>query len=462
MVYDPNDTIAAIGSAAGPAARGLVRVSGPRVIDCLSQCFTPVDMSLRIAEIRFPSIVAGSMRAVGEALPVVPCDLFLWPDGRSYTRQPTAELHTLGSPPLLDAVLHSLCRCGARLAEPGEFTLRAFLAGRVDLTQAEAVLGVVDARSQQDLNTALAQLAGGLSRPLARLREQLLQILAELEAGLDFVDEDIEFISRNQLRGQLAVAEQIVAAALEQMATRQDLSDLPRVVLVGPPNVGKSSLFNALVEVCADGGEKPCALVSERPGTTRDYVTAVADFDGVVCELVDTAGEDSKVNRAAIDQAARSMTDRQRNQADLIVQCVEATSSCDGSDLPSSETNLVVRTKADLLTDRQPTGPATADSWVACSSVTRDGLDVLRASIRRRLVDGRHAKAVASTAARCAESLRQAGAALGRSLQLVEGGGEELLAAEIRNALTELGRVVGAVTTDDVLDRIFSQFCIGK
>src|SRR6185295_14632062 len=136
----------------------------------------------------------------------LPCDLFLWPSNRSYTREPIAELHTIGSAPLLKSLVSAACQSGARLARPGEFTLRAFLAGRLDLTQAEAVLGVIDARGRQQLDSALGQLAGGLARPLSALREQLLDLLAQLEAGLDFVDEDIEFITAAELNQQLAAA----------------------------------------------------------------------------------------------------------------------------------------------------------------------------------------------------------------------------------------------------------------
>ncbi|MEX1225021.1 MAG: tRNA uridine-5-carboxymethylaminomethyl(34) synthesis GTPase MnmE, partial [Pirellulales bacterium] len=199
-----DDTIAAIGSAAGGAARGMVRVAGPRAIDVVAGVFTPIDASAALAEVRAASVVPGSIRLASEPPLTLDCDLFVWPNERSYTREPLVELHLLGSPPLLHAVLDEVCRQGARLAGPGEFTLRAFLAGRIDLTQAEAVLGVIDARGDADLKTALRQLAGGLSGPLDQLRDRLLDLLAHLEAGLDFAEEDIEFITAEELAGQLA------------------------------------------------------------------------------------------------------------------------------------------------------------------------------------------------------------------------------------------------------------------
>jgi tRNA modification GTPase len=191
------DTIAAIASAPGGAARGIVRLSGPGVLDCLKRSFVIADEQCSSLEaILAAHAVRGTLRLPTTRLP---CELYYWPGARSYTREPLAELHTLGSPPLLASALAALCQAGARLAQPGEFTLRAFLAGRLDLTQAEAVLGVIDARGRTQLDAALAQLAGGLSAPLGRLRERLIDLLAHLEAGLDFVEEKIEFISSAEL-----------------------------------------------------------------------------------------------------------------------------------------------------------------------------------------------------------------------------------------------------------------------
>jgi tRNA modification GTPase len=454
MVLDLNDTIAAIGSAPGPAARGVVRVSGPRAIACLDKLFSPADAQFRWEDVRTPSMVTGTLHAELE----IPCELFVWPSQRSYTRQPTVEIHMLGSAPLLDCALAEVCARGARLAEPGEFTLRAFLAGRIDLTQAEGVLGVIDARGQSDLDTALGQLAGGLSRPLAALREQLVQALAELEAGLDFADEDIEFISSDQLRRQLADAERSVAAIAAQMSGRGAANELPRVVLCGPPNVGKSSLFNALA--ARWGAQQPVsALVSAHPGTTRDYLTAKLDLDGLVCELVDTAGENAAAAGLTVAGAAQSMTAAQRRKADLLVHCTSATEFSEQNLPAHSELGIHTLTKADLWEAKLPR-PA-----LACSSRTGEGLPDLCAAIRSELDDPARGAggAVASTALRCADSLRLAEESLKSALRLVEGReNEELIAAEVRHALGELGRVVGVVYTDDLLDRIFSQFCIGK
>jgi len=459
MTYDPDDTIAAIGTAAGGAPRGMVRLSGPQVLGCLSSCFHARDSNLLLADTREPSVIAGSIYVAEPNSGKLPCDLFLWPSDRSYTRQPTAELHTLGSPPLLEKLLGRICDCGARLAEPGEFTLRAFLAGRLDLTQAEAVLGVIDAHSSTDLDTALAQLAGGLSQPLTHLREQLLQLLAELEAGLDFAEEDIEFISPEQLRQQLTAAQQVVSAVAKQLSSRGEASDLPRVVLVGPPNAGKSSLFNAFVERFGKSGAR--ALVSDQSGTTRDFVTAAIKLDGIDCELVDTAGVELNWAPDSIDGFAQQMTNQQQSQANLIVFCQDTTTAAAAPIVARDQIQLVAWTKSDLVT----TLPPCAASHVACSSISSDGLEPLAKLIRKELSAAalETSRSLSNTATRCADSLRHAEVSLTQALQVVAtGGGEELIAAEVRGALHALGQVVGAVYSDDILDRVFGQFCIGK
>ena len=217
MTPDTRDTIAAIATAHGGAPRGVVRIAGPKALSLVS------DLIGESVQLKTPRLVEGKSLTVslGGATRCVACDLFVWPDERSYTRQPAIEIHTLGSPPLLEAILAACLASGARLAEPGEFTLRAFLAGRIDLLQAEAVLAVIDARQTSTLKPALAQLAGGLSGPLHRLRDDLLDLLADLEAGLDFVEEeDVRFIEPEELLRRVQAATTIVTEAERQTVER--------------------------------------------------------------------------------------------------------------------------------------------------------------------------------------------------------------------------------------------------
>lgn len=450
MGIDTEDTIAAIASAAEGAHRGIIRVSGPSCLEVIGRIFESSEGdNARVPQVLQPSLRQGQVKLPSlEAS--LPATLYLWPGKRSYTRQPTAELHTLGSPPLLEAVLAEVCRQGARLARPGEFTLRAFLAGRLDLTQAEAVLGVIDAGSEQELKTALSQLAGGIAGPLFAVRGRLLDLLAHLEAGLDFVDEDIEFISRKELLAELLAATAQVENVAGQMQSRGDASRVPRVVLFGLPNTGKSSLLNALA------GED-AALVSSEAGTTRDFVTRRVCFEGVELELIDTAGlDDSAANAIALD--AQSAARSQSENCELRLWCVEATSvpAIGISHEESLTPELLILTKCDLLI---PTHPS---DFVLTSSRTGEGIAELRHRIATVLAT-QPGDAVPSTAARCRESLALAAAALHRAIAAAEEQtGEEFVAAEIRAALEDLGRVLGAVYTEDILDRIFSRFCIGK
>jgi len=460
-MYPLDDTIAAIASPPGGAARGIVRISGARTLACLQGLFYAENDEDLLPD--SPEAVSGSLRLPGLASPL-PCDLYLWPDGRSYTGQLLAEIHTLGSPPLLETALSAICTRGARMAEPGEFTLRAFLAGRIDLTQAEAVLGVVDAADPRQLDVALTQLAGGLARPLCRLRDNLLELLAHLEAGLDFADEDLPFITPEQLEGQLGEARRLVAKLVEQMTSRSEGSHLIRAVLIGRPNAGKSSLFNALARNTG-------AIVSEHPRTTRDYLTAELDLEGVKCQLIDTAGMTTGAEEIAgpdvshgPDEAARATAQRQTRQAHVQILCLDATDAAGNWQreqlLQAADAGrVIVLTKVDL-SPSESGSPA-----IRTSAVTGEGIDALRRALRdAALAAGASgAEVVAGTAARCRESLRLAGENLDRAETLVrENLAEELIAAELRLALSELGKVVGAVYTDDVLDRIFSRFCIGK
>jgi tRNA modification GTPase len=467
MHPNPRDTIAAIGTAPGGAARGMIRLSGPKTLACVEGCFRPNDISISFTEIRSAQFVAGELHFGQEGI-TLPCDLLLWPNKQSYTRQPSAELHTIGSPPLLEMALQMLCRHGSRVAEPGEFTLRAFLAGRLDLTQAEAVLGVIDAADPASFDAALSQLAGGLSQPLTRLREQLLELLAHLEAGLDFVEEDITFISAVEIERQLTAAQETIADTLAQLANRSEPEILSKVALIGAPNAGKSRLFNVLLDRHADSDAREAAIVSPQAGTTRDYLTAAMNVNGRKFQLIDTAGFESTTSVASIEHRAQEMTSGQRRQAFCTIYCIDATDLAIQERVAEQirtdrgKSDLYVLTKIDLLTE---------DSTVKfnptmrrCSSRTGEGIAELVSAVVAALNDDAAPPgAVASTAARCADSLHRAEESVQAALSLVAAkGGDELIAVEIRTALNELGRVVGAVYTDDLLDRIFSQFCIGK
>jgi len=474
------DTIVAIASPAGGAARGVVRISGQQAIAAVAT-LADAQLADQLAACRRAVVYAGELKlpSLHASLPI---DAYVWPTARSYTREPLVELHTIGSPPLLAAVVDALVAAGARLAGPGEFTLRAFLAGRLDLTQAEAVAAVIDAPNADTLRAALVQLAGGMAAPLARVRGDLLDLLADLEAGLDFVDEPIEFISREESRARLANAATAVQTLAAQLGARAEAIDAPAIVLVGAPNAGKSSLFNALVGHTA-------AIVSPTAGTTRDWVRATLTVAGQTCELIDTAGTtplDASPTTPpacnsirAIEVGAARHAGQQLERADIVILCLDGSQPLTAADRqrldelrtggpmnPAGGRWLLAITKSDLPQRLELPGDTPAEHIVSTTCVAPSGVDDLLAQLSEQiasLVAERSTPAVAATAERCRASLQSASTALDRALDLAEqAGGDELLALEIRLALTELGQVAGAVYTEDLLDRIFSRFCIGK
>ena len=497
----PDDTIAALASAPGPGAIGILRISGPGVRNVLGRVFRPDDPAM-FANARVARRYSGQMRltALHAAIPVA---VYFWPTARSYTGQPLAEIQAIGSPPLLEAALGEIYANAVRPARPGEFTLRAFLAGRIDLVQAEAVLGVIDAHDHQELEQALSQLAGGLSTRLTAVRSDLLDLLADIEAGLDFVEDDLEFVSTADVIQRLRVSSETLEYLLGQAEDRMQSTGRRRVVLAGLPNAGKSTLFNALVG-------RQAALVSHRSGTTRDYLSAPLDVEGTAIDLIDTAGWNLPCDR--IDEQAQTLRNAQLQDAELILWCSAADFDHATRELDAqSQTELdqqpipvlTVATKCDLNSplkmrtalrvagveqDAPPAirGPGApfgrfqpprglfqgalnptddTPATPAVSAVTGAGLSDLVHAVVWLLssAQGGNREFVGTTAARCRESLRRTITAVREAQATAEaGGGEEFVAVALRDALRDIGWILGAVYTDDILDRVFSRFCIGK
>ena len=426
IIVQFDETIIATASASGGGARGILRLSGPESIQVLRELFAPTFRGGSES-----SIVCGSFFPWDRHRPV-PVTLFFWPKGHGYTGEEAIEIHTVGSPPILEAMIAAICRSGnVRLATPGEFTMRAFLAGRIDLTQSEAVLGIIEATSDAALGTALDQLAGGIAMPLKELREALFDMLARLEAGFDFAEEDIEFVSVAEIRRLLESTSERMESIRRKMTGRRLNDAKPRIVLIGPPNAGKTTLFNELL-----GSER--GIVSPMAGTTRDYLEADWCIDGIPCVLVDTAG----LGMRSVDASVQELSSTAAAAADLVLYCIEtgAEPNLNAFRQVATERILLVPTKGTTTTEEVRTRIAARlrTSFLPC-------------------------EVVASTAVRCCELLDRANQALDSARKLLDGLFDEVLvASEIRGALDALGEVVGDVHSDDLLNRIFSRFCIGK
>ena len=486
--FETDSTICAIATGREGALRGAIRISGPNTREVLGELFPSLSSEWNQTQKarRFESELQT------DGLGVIQVAVFYWPGVRSYTGQPSAELHLIGAPVILEQVQGMVLAAGARIAQPGEFTLRAFLAGRMDLTQCEAVLGVIHAQGERAFQVALQQLAGGLATPLKQLRRGLIELLADLEAGLDFVDEDIEFVDRGEVIRRLVQAETEVNSLVEQIEHRRGQSVEFQVVLVGVPNAGKSSLVNAIAK-------KSVSIISDEPGTTRDYVRTRLEIGSALLDLLDTAGlesldtatldtqdkpspTDASSRSAAVTSTPRAIaqekTWEQLNEADLIILCVplDQADSSVGLDQARLQQALHskrvwgVRTKLDCWSDsveaiHNLAWPIPVERTFCLSSVDRRGIDELMQGLEQAVGEWREESidVVPMTGVRCREALVRGLESLRLAKEAaVESVGEEIIAGELRVALDELGQVAGTVANNDILDALFSRFCIGK
>lgn len=444
MTPHPDDTIAAVSSAPGPGLRAIVRVTGPNTRAVVAAVFDQPPAPRRLTP--------GTVRLSGVHSPL-PADLYFWPAPHTYTGQDLAELHTVSSPPLVERLVADLLAAGARPAQPGEFTLRAFLAGKKDLPQAEAVLAVIEAGTDADLRQALSQLAGGVTQPLTLLRDDLLNLLADVEAALDFADEDLEFVGKPDLVKRVGAGIAHLTNLRRKLDDRAVSGRPVRVALVGRPNAGKSSLFNALAGADA-------ALVSPTAGTTRDYLTRAVTLGGVPAELTDTAGWDTATD--AITGQAQRLGREQAGRADVVVWCVPAGEAFDPADDQRLRSTgaVVVRaaTKADLA-DGVVADHTTA---IPCSVLTPDRMAALCSALADAVLTAARPP-LAPSLSRCRAHVDRAVIHLREAHRhVLFDDPPEIVASALRAALDQVGELAGAVYTPDLLDRIFSRFCIGK
>ncbi len=458
------DTIAAIATARGEAGIGIVRVSGSLAFRIAADLFrSPRDLSL--AQLPTHTLTYGYVVDTDASEAVVDEVLLgVMHAPRTYTGEDIVEFNCHGGILPLTAVLDLVVRHGARLAEPGEFTKRAFLNGKLDLAQAEAVAELIASKTDLSRKIAVDALAGKLSDTVNRLNDQIAGLLAEIETSVDFPEEDLDFMKvETQLESARAVQTGLITL-LETATEGRLISEGVNVAILGKPNVGKSSLLNALI-----GSAR--AIVTNVPGTTRDTVEETINISGVPVKLFDTAGirqTDDIVEQQGVERS-RTVLDK----AELLLLMFDASQPLNDTDADLLQTAqgrraVLILNKIDL-----PVLTPKAALLVRCPKKRivetvlpqGEGLDILKTSIRDELLGGEFivGESPIVTNARHREALRRAHDGLNYAIEsLAKRMPPELVAVDVRISLDALGEIVGKTTTEDILDRIFSQFCVGK
>jgi tRNA modification GTPase len=452
------DTIVALATANGIGAIGVIRLSGPQAIAIANSVFKGKDLTKQPSHtIHFGPVVDGDV-----ILDEVLMSLFVAP--KSYTRENVVEISCHGSNYIIESIIKLLIRHGARAAKAGEFTMRAFLNGQLDLSQAEAVADLIAANSKAAQQAAMQQLRGGFSNQLQALREQLVTFASLIELELDFSEEDVEFANREQLRKLVHEIVLVIGKLIQSFDLGNAIKQGVNTVIAGRPNAGKSTLLNALLN-------EDRAIVSHIPGTTRDTIEEVLNINGINFRLIDTAGIREATD--AIEQIGVQKTMEKISQTAVLLYVYDV-NELSGTDLAADIAELVkpgipaiiVANKTDLLTGDLILNtilPQGAD-LVQVSAKEKQHIDELKQLIYKRTVKGQlSADETLITNIRHLEALQKTEQAL---IQVLNGiqtqTTSDFLAMDIKQGLHYLGEITGAVTTDDLLDNIFSKFCIGK
>ena len=486
MNFGPNldDTIVAIATPPGRGGIGVVRLAGPRAreialpmlrvrheLEAGRAVFGELVEPSETDKIKIPTLAAQNAASMGhpqesaggERIDEVVVTYFAKP--HSYTTDDIIEISAHGSPVILGHLLEFCIAAGARLAEPGEFTMRAFVNGRIDLTQAEAVRDLIDSQTLYQAKVAAQQLEGALSRRIQPIKQKLVELIATLEAGIDFAEDDVSVMPDATILDHIAA----VRSPLEQLNASYAYGKIVHegltLAIVGRPNVGKSSLFNRLVE-------RERAIVTATPGTTRDLVSEIVAIGGIPVKLVDTAGIRQALDEAESIGIRKSM--EALADADLVLIVLDASQRLTNEDeelLKQAESRalIVVLNKSDLAS-KIPTSPNNRKKWgthipVGTSALTGEGIPELRAEILRHIGGnaGGQAESGFLTNIRHQGLIKDSLAALDAAKTAVAGKiPHEMLLLDLYNALRPLDAITGATTTDDILNLIFSTFCIGK
>ncbi|MCX7983867.1 MAG: tRNA uridine-5-carboxymethylaminomethyl(34) synthesis GTPase MnmE [Bacteroidetes bacterium] len=462
ILSDTEDTIVALATPVGEGAIAVIRLSGPQAFAIAEKIFkgkTPV------SDQQSHTVQFGTVRdQYGKTIDEVLCTVFRAP--HSYTGEDVVEISCHGGLLLTRRILDECLSLGARMAQPGEFTKRAFLNGKLDLSQAEAVADLIQARSEKAHKSSIDQLSGKLSKEIKSLRDELVESLRLLELELDFVEEDIEFADKSTIQKQIQQINEKIEELLKTFSIGKVYKEGIRVALIGEPNVGKSSLLNALLQ-------QERAIVTHIPGTTRDFIEEALSIEGVLYRITDTAGireTDDPVEKEGVRRTAEIV-----ERADIVILIFDSTQLLNNTEYylqyvkeknPSAHI-VIVYNKVDLLSNiRLDSLVKRKEECLAVSAKTGEGVE----KVKEKLVSVVLAKegnvpeaSVIITNSRHVESLQKARQALIRALEtMAKNVSNEFIAVDLRLALDYLGEIVGIVTTDDILNGIFSKFCIGK
>ena len=454
-----DDTIVALATPPGIGAIGVIRVSGPGAFAIVSRLFVK-DLSFLPSH----TLHVGVLRQDGQDLDEAVVSLFRGP--RSYTGEDVVELSCHGSPYVLERVIQALLSHGARLARAGEFTQRAFLNGKLDLTQAEAVADLIVSSTSAAASTALHTIRGGFSRALRELREQLISFSALIELELDFSQEDVEFADRTQFYHLITSAETMTSDLLRSFRLGNVIRNGVSVAIVGRPNAGKSTLLNTLLN-------ENRAIVSEIPGTTRDTIEEILNIDGILFRLIDTAGIREHVSDI-IEQIGVGRSLEKMEQADIIVYLFDVHD--DAASVAALRAELTFKGKPFLLVGNKVDNFSSSEEGLLrerfpqellISAQSGRHVDVFKQRLVDQVLQGTAASSFSEgtvvTNARHYRALQQVAASLGvirKGLdELLPG---DLLSLDIRHCLHYLGEITGEITSEERLDYIFSKFCIGK
>src|SRR5450432_2056229 len=456
-LHDWDDTIVALATPQGIGAIGVIRLSGNNAIKIAATLFTSKDLQVQPSHTAHVGILKDDTKLLDEAVVTI----FKTP--RSYTGENVVEISGHGSPFILEQIIQACIGKGARLAKPGEFTHRAFLNGKMDLTQAEAVADLIASNTEASRKAAIKNMRGGFSSALLELREQLIKFSALIELELDFAEEDVEFADRRQFTALINQLQLTTGRLLHSFTLGNVIKNGVQVAIIGKPNAGKSTLLNTLLN-------ENRAIVSEIAGTTRDTIEEVININGLLFRLVDTAGMRSHTSDV-IESIGVARAMEKRSQADLVIYLFDV-NELSAADLRAVENDfrkeqlqyLLVGNKADALMKAAKEKFNVFPQLLLISAKQHLNIDELKNSLVQAVAAGGiNTEATLVTNTRHYEALQK----LGASLSEVKNGltkkiSGDLLALDIRNCLHYLGEITGEITNEDQLDYIFSKFCIGK